>query len=115
VFEGERRVRNEPVRADFDLADFLGEFAGDHALAKSSPAASLGVMSAAQVLEQFHRLPIEGQHEVFDKLCDEFDDELSPEQVAELDRRAGRALRHPELCRPLDDVVADIEKRFRSR
>jgi hypothetical protein len=38
---------------------------------------------------------------------------LSPEQIAELDRRAERALAHPERCRPLDDVVADIEKRFR--
>jgi uncharacterized protein with von Willebrand factor type A (vWA) domain len=72
-------------------------------------------MSATQVMEQVNRLPFEEQREVFEKLRDKFDDELTPEQIAELDRRAERALAHPELCRPLDDVVADIEKRFRNR
>lgn len=73
-------------------------------------------MSAAQaqVLEQLDRLPFEEQREVFDHLRDKFDDALTPEQIAELDRRAERALAHPERCRPLDDVVADIEKRFRA-
>jgi hypothetical protein len=73
-------------------------------------------MSAAQaqVLEQLARLPFEEQREVFDRLRDKFDEVLTPEQVAELDRRAERALAHPERCRPLADVVADIEKRFRA-
>jgi uncharacterized protein with von Willebrand factor type A (vWA) domain len=72
-------------------------------------------MSAAQVLEQLDRLPFEEQRKVFEQLRDKFDDELTPEQIAELDRRAERALAHPELCRPLDDVVSDIEKRFRAK
>ena len=74
-------------------------------------------MSAAQaqVLEQLERLPFEEQREVFEQLRGRFDDELTPEQIAELDRRAERALAHPERCRPLDDVVADIEKRFRAK
>ena len=74
-------------------------------------------MSAAQaqVLEQLDRLPFEEQREVFEQLRGRFDDELTPEQIAELDRRAERALAHPERCRPLDDVVTDIEKRFRAR
>ena len=72
-------------------------------------------MSATQVLEQIHKLPIEEQREVFEQLCDEFEDRLTSEQIAELDRRAERALAHPERCRPLDDVVADIEKRFRAK
>jgi hypothetical protein len=72
-------------------------------------------MSAAQVLEQLDKLPFEEQREVFEQLRDKFDDELTPEQIAELDRRAERALAHPERCRPLDDAVADIEKRFRAR
>jgi len=73
-------------------------------------------MSAAQaqVLAQLDRLPFEEQREVFEQLRDKFDETLTPEQIAELDRRAERALAHPERCRPLDDVVADIEKRFRA-
>jgi hypothetical protein len=72
-------------------------------------------MSAAQVLEQLDKLPFEEQREVFEQLRDKFDDELTPKQIAELDRRAERALAHPERCRPLDDVVSDIEKRFRAK
>jgi plasmid stabilization system protein ParE len=72
-------------------------------------------MSATQVMEQVDKLPFEEQREVFEHLRDKFDDALTPEQIAELDRRAERALAHPELCRPLDDVVADIEKRFRAK
>ena len=71
--------------------------------------------SQAQVLEQLDQLPFEEQREVFDHLRDKFDDALTPEQIAELDRRAERALAHPERCRPLDDVVSDIEKRFRAK
>ena len=71
-------------------------------------------MSATQVMEQVNRLPFEEQREVFEQLREKFDDKLTPEQIAELDRRAERALAHPERCRPLDEVVADIEKRFRA-
>lgn len=72
-------------------------------------------MSATQVMEQVEKLPFEEQREVFEHLREKFDDNLTPEQIAELDRRAERALAHPERCRPLDDVVADIEKRFRDK
>ena len=75
-------------------------------------------MSATEVVKQFCKLPVAEQQEAFEKIREvvhDFDDELSPEQIAELDRRAERALAHPERCRPLDDVVADIEKRFRDR
>ena len=73
-------------------------------------------MSATQILEQIHRLPLAEQYEVAEKVLEEyFDDEITSEQKAELDRRAERALAHPERCRPLDDVVADIEKRFRTK
>jgi hypothetical protein len=72
-------------------------------------------MSATQVLEQLDKLPFEEQREVFEQLREKFEGDLTPEQVAELDRRAEHALAHPERCRPLDDVVADIEKRFRAK
>jgi len=72
-------------------------------------------MSATQVLEQVEKLPFEEQREVFEHLREKFDDDLTSEQIAELDHRAERALAHPERCRPLDDVVADIEKRYRAK
>ncbi len=75
-------------------------------------------MSATEVVEQFRKLPFEEQHEAFEKIrevVEDLDDELTPDQIAELDHRAERALAHPERCRPLDDVVADIEKRFRAK
>jgi hypothetical protein len=74
-------------------------------------------MSATEILEQIEQLPLDEQYKVAEKVWEkygDFDDELTPEQIAELDRRAERALAHPERCRTLDDVVADIEKRFRA-
>ena len=75
-------------------------------------------MSAAQILEQIRSLPEAERREVVERIQDEYlqiDDELTPEQIAELDLRAERALAHPERCRPLEDVVDDMEKRFRAR
>ncbi len=72
-------------------------------------------MSATEILVQIRQLPLQEQREVFERLRDEFDDEeLSAEEIAELDRRAEEALKHPERCRPLEDVVADIERRYRT-
>ena len=49
-------------------------------------------MSATEVVEQFRKLPFEEQREAFKQIRevvgDDFDDELTPEQIAELDRRA---------------------------
>ena len=72
-------------------------------------------MSASQVLEQIHKLSFEEQCEILEQLRVELEPGLTAEEITELDRRAERALAHPELCRPLDDVVADIEKRFRAK
>ena len=72
-------------------------------------------MSAAQVLEQIHKLPFEEQREVFERLRDEFDDELTPEQIVELDRRAEDALKNPGRGKPVDQVFAEIEERLRAK
>ena len=69
-------------------------------------------MSATQVLEQIRKLPFEEQYEVFEQLRDDFDPELTPEQVAELDRRAGDALKNPGRGKPVDQVFDEIEKRL---
>lgn len=75
-------------------------------------------MSKAEILEELRRMPEAERRELVETIeleFGDFDDKLTPEQIAELDRRAERALAHPERCRPLDDVVADIEKRFRAK
>jgi hypothetical protein len=75
-------------------------------------------VSTTEILEQIRRMPEAERRELVETIEMEFgglDDELTPEQIAELDRRAERALAHPERCRPLEDVAADLEKRFRAK
>jgi putative addiction module component (TIGR02574 family) len=72
-------------------------------------------MSATEFVEQFRRLPLEEQRAVFEQIREDFDDELTPAQIAELERRAADARAHPERCRPMEDVFADIEKRYRAK
>jgi putative addiction module component (TIGR02574 family) len=69
-------------------------------------------MSATQVMEQVDKLPFEEQREVFEQLRDRFDDELTPEQIAELDRRAEDALKHPGRGTPIEEISAEIKKRL---
>ena len=70
-------------------------------------------MSAAQVLEQLDKLPFEEQREVFEQLRDKFDDELTPEQIAELERRAAEARAHPERGIPWETVRAELFERYK--
>ena len=68
-------------------------------------------MSATEILVQIRQLPLREQREVFERLRDEFDDEvLSAEQIVELDRRAEEALKHPA-----EEVFAEIEQRLRAK
>lgn len=78
-------------------------------------------MSAAELLEKAKCLPIEERAELVNQLWEnlndegyDFDPELTPEQVAELDRRAERALSNPEKCRSLEDALSEIEKTSRA-
>ena len=72
-------------------------------------------MSAIEVVEQFRKLPAAEQREAFEKIrevVDDFDDELTPEQIAELDRRAEDALKNPGRGTPIEEVSAEIKKRL---
>lgn len=73
-------------------------------------------MSATEILVQIRQLPPQEQREVFERLRDDFDDdELTPEQIAELDRRAEDALRNPGRGTPVEEVSAEIRKRLLDR
>jgi putative addiction module component (TIGR02574 family) len=72
-------------------------------------------MSAAQVLEQVNKLPFEEQREVFEQLRDKFEDEPTPEQLAEFERRAEELRRHPERGIPWETVQAELHDRLKSR
>jgi putative addiction module component (TIGR02574 family) len=73
-------------------------------------------MSAVEILEQIRRLPPEERHEVVEKVWEEFgdfDDELTPEQIAELERRAAEARAHPESGIPWETVRAELFERYK--
>ncbi|MDQ6631944.1 MAG: addiction module protein [Verrucomicrobiota bacterium] len=72
-------------------------------------------MSAREILEQIERLPLEERHEVAEKVFEkygDFDDELTPEQAAELDRRLAEFEKNPREGIPWEQVEADLNKRF---
>jgi putative addiction module component (TIGR02574 family) len=55
-------------------------------------------MSSTEILEQIRRLPEAERRELVESIEQEFgvfDDTLTPEQIAELDRRAEDALKNP--------------------
>ena len=73
-------------------------------------------MSAAEILEQVRRLPPEERREVAEQILDEcgaFDDELSPGQVAELERRAEKLHESPETGIPWEQVRAELKERLK--
>jgi putative addiction module component (TIGR02574 family) len=71
-------------------------------------------MSASEIMEQIHRLPLVEQYEIAERIREEYfeDDELTPEQVTELERRAEDALNHPGRGTPIEEVSAEIKKRL---
>jgi putative addiction module component (TIGR02574 family) len=73
-------------------------------------------MSATEVVEQFRKLPFEEQHEAFEKIrevVDDFADELAPEQIAELDRRAEDALKNPGRGTPWEELRDEMLLKYK--
>jgi putative addiction module component (TIGR02574 family) len=75
-------------------------------------------MNATEVVEQFRKLPFEEQHKAFEKIREvvkDFDDELTPEQIAELERRADELRKNPEIGIPWEQVRAEAKQRLKAR
>jgi putative addiction module component (TIGR02574 family) len=73
-------------------------------------------MSATEILEQIRRLPENERREVTGQILEEFgdfDDELTPEQIAELERRAAEARAHPERGIPWETLRAELFARYK--
>jgi len=76
-------------------------------------------MSAAELLEKAKALPIEERAELLiqleENLAEEgydFDPELTPEQVSELERRAEEFRKNPEKGIPWEVVRQNVRKRY---
>ena len=72
-------------------------------------------MSATEILEELHRMPEAERRELFETIeveFGDFDEELTPEQVAELERRAEDALKHPGRGKPVEQVFGEIQERL---
>jgi putative addiction module component (TIGR02574 family) len=70
-------------------------------------------MSATEILEQIRRLPAPEQREIAERILSECgEDELSPEQIAELERRATEARAHPERGTPWETVRAEMFSKY---
>ena len=66
-------------------------------------------------MEQVEKLPFEEQREVFEHLREKFDDELTPEQIAEFDRRGDELRRNPASGIPWEQVRAELKERIKTR
>ena len=64
-------------------------------------------MSAAEILDHFRRLPFEERWEVAQRIRDEFEEELSSEQLAVLEERAETLRRNPDDGIPWEKVRAE--------
>jgi putative addiction module component (TIGR02574 family) len=75
-------------------------------------------MSATEILEQIEHLPRAEQQAVAEQVWEkfgDFNDELTPEQAAELERRAEELRQHPERGIPWETVQAELHERLKSR
>jgi putative addiction module component (TIGR02574 family) len=75
-------------------------------------------MSATKILEELRRMPENERREAVQQILDEFtefDDDLMPEQVAELERRAEDARKNPGRGIPAEQVFAEIEECLAAR
>ena len=66
-------------------------------------------------MEQVNQLPFEEQREVFEHLREKFDDDPTPEQIAEFERRGEELHRNPQSGIPWEQVRAELKERIKGR
>ncbi len=76
-------------------------------------------MSATELIEQMRLMPPEEKRAFIEKVWEEYGDELgwddpdlTPEQIAELDRRLDEFEKNPAVGIPLEQVKEEMKKRF---
>jgi putative addiction module component (TIGR02574 family) len=72
-------------------------------------------MSAAEILEELRQMPEPERRELVETIAMEFgdfNDELAPEQVAELDRRAEDALKNPGRGIPWEQLRDEMLRKY---
>ena len=75
-------------------------------------------MSATEILEALRKMPEAERRELVETIeieFGDFDDTLTPEQIAELDRREEDALKNPGRGKPAEQVFAEIKERLQGR
>jgi len=75
-------------------------------------------MSATEILEELRRMPEAERRDLVETIDLEFGgfaDELTPEQIAELERRAAELRQHPERGIPWETVQAGLDERLKNR
>ncbi len=76
-------------------------------------------MSVSEIIEQIRLLSAKEKQEILERLWTEFGDELqpfdpdlTPEQLAELERRAEDALANPGRGIPVEQVMAELKQKY---
>ena len=75
-------------------------------------------MSATEILSELRRMPEEERRELVETIeieFGDFNDELTPEQKAELDRRAEELRLNPQSGIPWEQVRTEARQRLKAR
>jgi putative addiction module component (TIGR02574 family) len=72
-------------------------------------------MSATEILAKARELPLEERREIAEALLDDLEsqeEDLTPEQIAELDRRLAAFEKNPREGMTLEQIKAEMRQRF---
>ena len=72
-------------------------------------------MSATEILQEFRRLSLEERCEVLQRIQEELADELPPQLLAQLEERAEKLRRHPEIGITWEKVRGELKERLAQR